>query len=162
MARLNTLLQIFVVLCLSACTAFASFSRIEPGQTRGAEVIARHGEPTRVWPEPDGGRTLEYSTQPHGTSCYMVRVGPDDRVLSVEDTLDDSGRGRVENGMTHEQVGHLLGTPRTIQTFRLSGEEVWDWTVPSLGAPLGIKRFNVHFKDGKVVRTSATMVYPDR
>jgi hypothetical protein len=157
MFRLQTLVVIIAALCIAAC---ASFSSIKPGQTLGSEVIARQGTPTRIWPEPDGGRTLEYSMQPFGVTNHMVRVGADDRVQSVENTLAEAGLARVHTGMTREEIGHLLGTPRSKVTYRLSGEEVWDWTIPDI-IPNQIQRFNVHFIDGKVVRTSTTPVYPD-
>ena len=45
--------------------------------------------------------------------------------------------------------------------FKLSGEDVWDWNIePDMNGYL--LRFNVHFKDGVVLRTSQSAVYPSR
>ncbi|MDB5813682.1 MAG: Conserved hypothetical secreted protein [Rhodocyclales bacterium] len=157
MFRLRSLSPMVIVLLIAAC---ASFSSIQPGQTLGSEVIARQGKPTHIWPEPDGGRTLEYSSQPFGVTSYMVRVGADDHVQRVENTLAPEGLARVQTGMTREEIGHLLGTPRSKVNFSLSKEEVWDWTIPGT-LPGDYQRFNVHFVDGKVVRTSRSRVDRD-
>lgn len=152
------------ILCaalLSACATSDRDERLQPGVTAAAEVLARYGQPTRVWPEADGGRTLEYSTQPRGTRCYMIRLDAQDRLVSVQDALTPAGRARVQPGMTPEQVSRLLGTERSRVYFRLSGEDVWDWTIEPDQAGYGM-RFNVHFKDGVVVRATQSMVFPSR
>ena len=61
--------------------------------------------------------------------------------------------------MTREEVDRLLGQHRSEQVFKQSGEEVWDWNVRNDGPGVGTL-FNVHFVDGKVVRTSQTYLYP--
>lgn len=145
---------------LAGCATLDRDARLQPGHSRGADVIALYGPPTRSWPEADGGRTLEYSTQPRGQRCYMVRLGPDDRLIGVADALSAANRARVEAGMTPEQVSRLLGSERSRVFYRLSGEEVWDWNIEPEGG-YGM-RFNVHFKDGRVVRTGQSMVFGDR
>jgi hypothetical protein len=132
-----------------------------PGTSRSEDVIAAYGQPKRVWPEADGGRTLEYSSQPMGRHCYMVRLAADGRLVSIEDALSAINRARVEPGMTPAQVSRLLGTERSRVFFRLSGEDVWDWTVEPDQTGYGL-RFNVHFKEGRVVRTTQSMVFPNR
>ena len=130
-----------------------------PGISLGAEVLKIHGKPSRIWADSDGGRTLEYSSQPLGQTCYMVKLGADDKVRSVEDTLTEANRLRIEPGMTPDQVSRMLGRERTRVSFKLSQEDVWDWNVaPDQGGYL--LRFNVHFKDGRVFRTSQSVEYP--
>jgi len=146
---------------LGACAHLGRDPQLSPGLSTGADVTVRYGTPTRIWPNADGGRTLEYSMQPWGTSCHMVRLGPDDRLIAIEDTLLYASRFSVEPGMTPEQVSRLLGRERSRVFFSLSGEDVWDWNV----APdqSGYKlRFNVHFKNGTVFRLSQSMVFPDK
>lgn len=132
------------------------------GTSTEAEVLGQFGRPMRAWPNPDGGQTLEYSTQPFGQSCWMVTLGADGRLLRLEDTLVEASRFRVVAGMTPEQVSRLLGRERSRVFYRFSAEDVWDWNVApdSLGGPP--LRFNVHFKDGLVLRTSQSTVLPDR
>ncbi|MFG6431038.1 outer membrane protein assembly factor BamE [Roseateles sp. LYH14W] len=132
-----------------------------PGSSRSEDVIAAYGQPKRIWPEADGGRTLEYSSQPMGRHCYMVRLTADGRLVSIEDGLSAANRARIEPGMTPEQVSRRLGTERSRVFFPLSGEDVWDWTIEPDQTGYGL-RFNVHFKAGVVTRTTQSMVFPSR
>ncbi|WP_422013970.1 outer membrane protein assembly factor BamE [Roseateles sp.] len=148
--------------CLAGCATPDRDARLTAGASREADVMALYGQPRRIWPETDGGRTLEYSSQPMGKHCYMVRLSGDGRLVSVEDTLTPAARARIVSGMTPEQVSRLLGTERSRVLYRNSGEDVWDWTIePDQPGSYGL-RFNVHFKDGVVLRTSQSMVFRDR
>ena len=158
--RLLTTLALCAAL-LAGCATPDRDARLQPGVSRSEHVIALYGPPKRVWPEADGGRTLEYSSQPMGRHCYMVRLAADGRLLSVEDGLSPAGRARIEPGMTPEQVSRLLGRERTRVFFRNSGEDVGDWTIEPDQAGYAM-RFNVHFTDGVVVRTTQSMVFPSR
>lgn len=146
---------------LAGCATLDRDARLQPGTSREADVVALYGAPGRVWPEADGGRTLEYSTQPMGRHAWMVRLDADGRLLGVTDALSPAGRARIEPGMTPEQVSRLLGRERSRVFFRHSREDVWDWTIEPDQAGYGM-RFNVHFKDGVVVRTTQSMVFPSR
>lgn len=153
-----------LVLCaalLAGCATLDRDARLRPGESRDADVMAIYGPPTRVWPEPGGGRTLEYSTQPRGKHCYMVHLGADGRLIGVEDGLSPASRARIEPGMTPEQVSRILGTERSRVFYRNSGEEVWDWTIEPEQSGYGM-RFNVYFKDGRVLRSGQSMVFPSR
>lgn len=146
---------------LSGCATPDRDARLQPGASREADVVAIYGPPQRTWPEADGGRTLEYSSQPVGPHAYMVRIAVDGRLVGVEDGLSPAHRARIEPGMTPEQVSRILGRERTRVLFRNSGEDVWDWTIAPDQAGYGL-RFNVHFKDGVVVRTTQSMVFKSR
>jgi outer membrane protein assembly factor BamE (lipoprotein component of BamABCDE complex) len=146
---------------LAGCATPDRDARLRPGESREADVVAFYGSPTHVWPDAGGGRTLEYSTQPMGRHCYMVHLDAEGRLLGVEDGLSPQGRARIEPGMTPEQVSRILGRERTRVFFPLSGEDVWDWTIEPEQPGYGM-RFNVHFKGGRVVRTTQSMVFPSR
>ena len=144
-----------LVMQLAGCAAFAP----PRPYTTETEALAERGEPTRRWSNEDGTTTLEYATQPNGWSCLMVEVDAGGVVLRQWDALAPENLARVERGMDKEQVSRLLGTHRSEQRFRNSGEEVWDWNVRNDGPGIATL-FNVHFIDDKVVRTSQTYVYP--
>jgi len=146
---------------LAGCATPDRDARLQPGASREADVLAFYGQPGRIWPEADGGRTLEYSTQPMGRHVYMVRLGPDGRLVGVQDGLSPASRARIQPGMTPEQVSRILGRERTRAFFSNSGEDVWDWTIEPDQTGYGM-RFNVHFKDGVVARTTQSMVFPSR
>lgn len=146
---------------LAGCATPDRDPRLQPGRSNEAEVVALYGQPGRVWPEADGGRTLEYSGQPMGRHTWMVTLDAAGRLVGVIDALSPAGRARVQPGMTPEQVSRLLGRERSRVFFRNSGEDVWDWTIEPDQTGYGL-RFNVHFKDGVVVRTTQSMVFPSR
>lgn len=162
MRRFSPLL--LLTLALSACANLGSpASRLIVGASQQADVLARFGPPVRSWPNADGGQTLEYSSQPFGQNCWMATVAADGRLLRLEDTLLPASRFSIEAGMTPEQVSRRLGRERSRVFYRFSGEDVWDWNVApdSIGGDT-LLRFNVHFKDGVVMRTSQSLVFPDR
>jgi len=146
---------------LAGCATPGRDARLQPGASGEADVVALYGQPTRVWPDAGGGRTLEYSTQPWGQHCYMVHLAADGRLIGVEDGLSPANRARIEPGMTPEQVSRILGTERSRVFFHLSGEDVWDWTIEPDQTGYGM-RFNVYFKEGRVVRAGMSMVFRSR
>ena len=152
---LGMLLAVLGMLALSACV---TYTPPRPFTTE-AETLAAKGEPTRRWHNDDGTSTLEYSTQPNGWSCLMVEVDQGGIVLRQWDALSADNLARAQPGMTAEEVDRLLGQHRSEQRFKLSGEEVWDWNIRNDG-PGVATLFNVHFIDGKVVRTSQTYIFP--
>ncbi|ATE61489.1 hypothetical protein [Thauera sinica] len=153
------LFALLLVVCTSILGGCAAFAPPRPFTTE-AEALAARGEPTRRWQNEDGTTTLEYATQPYGHTCLMVQVDAGGIVLRQWDALDGDNLARVTKGMTRDEVSRLLGQHRSEQFFKLSGEEVWDWNIRNeYGASIATL-FNVHFIDGKVVRTSQTYVYP--
>jgi hypothetical protein len=155
-------LALCTALLLAGCATPDRDARLQPGASRAEDVVALYGAPTRIWPEADGGRTLEYAMQPRGEHCYMVRLAADGQLVSVVDGLSPASRARIEPGMTPEQVSRILGTERSRVFFRHSGEDVWDWTIePEMRGGYGM-RFNVHFKDGVVLRAGQSMVFGNR
>lgn len=151
--------RIIAMLAILFVVGCASYAARMPPLTTEADALAIHGEPTRRWDNGDGTTTLEYSTQPYGETALMVTIDQGGMVLEQHDALSDKNLGNVKPGMTKEDVSRLLGTHRSVQIFKLSGEEVWDWNVYNDGPGIATL-FNVHFVDGKVVRTSRTYVFP--
>ena len=158
--RTTTLLLAAALLGLSACANMDTDPRLVPGTSQSADVLSAYGQPTRSWPDADGGQTLEYASQPFGETCFMVKLGADGRVISVENTLALAPRSLVVAGFTPDQVSRLLGTERSRTFFQASREDVWDWTIRPDQTGYGM-RFNVHFRDGLVARTSYSMVFPE-
>ena len=146
---------------LAACATPVDDPKLSPGRSTVAELQALYGAPTRVWPEADGGQTLEYASQPFGTHCYLLRFDAAGRLTDRRDGLAPAERARVVTGMRIEQVQRLLGTERSRTHYARSHEDVWDWNVEPPYAATWL-RFNVHFKDGVVVQTSEILIDPDR
>jgi len=159
-AYFAALLILVAMLLLGAGCATPGPEALRPGVSLEADVSRVHGRPTRVWPEADGGQTLEFSSQPFGRSCYVARLDAAGRLVSIEDTLRYASRFSIAPGLTPEQVSRRLGQERSRVSYHFSGEEVWDWNVePETNGHL--LRFNVHFKGGVVLRTSQSLVFPE-
>lgn len=151
-------------LLLGACTLSLNPLRdpmLQPGASTGSQLIARLGPPSAIWPEADGGRSLQYATQPMGQTCLSLRLDAQDRLLRARDALAETERQQVREGMTPQEVSQLLCRERSRVVYAHSGEEVWDWNVVPDQSGYRL-RFNVHFKDGRVWRTSQSMVFPSR
>ncbi|MFT4173613.1 MAG: hypothetical protein QM639_13695 [Rhodocyclaceae bacterium] len=144
-------------LALAACASTMGPPRLQAGQTE-AEVLAQAGQPAETFDNADGSRTLEYNNQPFGTTVYMVTLGGDGRVREVAQVLSDPYMARVKPGLTHDEVLRLLGRPLSRQTYPLSKEEAWEWNIDSMGYGGQLKRFDVIFKDGKVIRSETRFI----
>lgn len=152
------LLQVLMLACVLALNGCALFAPPRPFATE-AEALAVRGEPNRRWPNGDGTTTLEYATQPNGNTCLMVQVDDVSGIVVRQwDALELDNLVRVQKGMSTEEVSRLLGEHRSEQFFKLSGELVWDWNIYNNGPGIATL-FNVHFIDGRVVRTSQSYIY---
>lgn len=154
---LHWLCLVLALLALQGCAALAPPKPLADE----AEVRATRGTPEVIWDNPDGTRSFQYPTQPNGTSTWTYVIDPAGKVVGQYDALAPNQRERVKPGMNQEDVRRLLGRERSIQRFSLSGEEVWDWNVPRDWPGVIATLFNVHFVDGKVVRTSLSHIHPD-
>lgn len=145
-----SVLIFFAIACSGCITGGTALSF-----SNDSDSITIRGEPTTRWQNKDGSTTLEFATQPLGTTCLMIHLSADGTLISHWDALSLTNRARIEPGMDQETVRRLLGAYRSVQYFQFSGEKVWDWNVENDG-PGYATRFNVHFMNNKVVRTSQT------
>ncbi|CAH0440378.1 outer membrane protein assembly factor BamE domain-containing protein [Ralstonia pseudosolanacearum] len=129
------------------------FKGIQAGQSTEADVRATAGQPDLIWENEDGTRQLEYPRGPEGTSTWLVTIGSDGRVRSIDQLLTADNFGRVRPGQTRDDVRRLLGKPTKVEAFRLKQEEVWGYRW--MESPTDRAFFNVHFgPDGRVTTTS--------
>jgi hypothetical protein len=135
-------------LSLTACA-----SVLTPRYATESEAITARGAPTARHDNGDGTFTLEYATQPDGTSCLMIQVDGAGRALRQWDALDDDNLDRVKPGMDKQEVARLLGERRSEKIFPRTGDEVWEWKIARDGTS-----FNVRFVQGKVKHVAR--VYP--
>ena len=154
------IVSLFAVLLLLAggCTHLG-VSGFAPGITTEAELRARLGAPGMSWPEPDGGRLLEFSGQPSGTFCYMIAVGPDGKVREIRQAFTDANFARVVPGLTQDETRRLLGVPEEKLRFALKpNEEVWSWRIDDTSEKTVY--FNAYFgADGRLLRTDRSVFY---
>jgi outer membrane protein assembly factor BamE (lipoprotein component of BamABCDE complex) len=102
-------------------------AQLEVGVSTESDVRAQFGEPVAVYPEPDGGKTLEYPRQPEGQVNYMITLGPDGRLRLIDQVLREEVFAQLTPGLDQAQVRRLLGRPASTQFFVLRNEELWEW-----------------------------------
>jgi hypothetical protein len=151
---LNVVITAITAAGLPACDYFA-VQELKPGISTAAEVRARLGEPANEYRHPDGSVTWEFNRQPNGVDCYMVTIGPDRIMRSIEQVLTEANMAKVVAGMDRDEVRRLLGAPGSKTNYQNTGEEVWDWRVAGMIATEEA-HFHVHFDPatGLVKRTS--------
>lgn len=128
--------------------------QLEEGVATEADVRRQFGEPAAVYPEADGGRTLEFPRQPEGQSNYMITIGADGKMSALRQVLKEADFRKVVPGLEREQVRRLLGRPAKTQHYALKDQEVWDWRYAADGEA---RIFSVTFDAaGKVLGSTST------
>ena len=118
-----------LALLLGGCASYDGRGLV-PGQSTGADAEALMGAPTERVKSGDGDTILFYSRQPLGREMYAVRVAPDGRVRSVEQTLTEANmRKAVPGATTKAQVRELFGPPYQTSHFPRQQREVWTYTM---------------------------------
>lgn len=144
---------------LPACDA-VNLPEIRPGSTTQAEVRSRMGEPGFIHHDADGSITWEYSRQPAGKTCYMIRFDRQQIVRDVEQVLHRNNLARAMPGLNKNEIRRLYGQPASQQIFDNLDQEVWEWRIEG-DFPTEETFFSVYFglADG-LVRKSGQRVEP--
>jgi outer membrane protein assembly factor BamE (lipoprotein component of BamABCDE complex) len=127
-------------------------AKLEEGVSTEVDVRKQFGDPVTVTVLPDGSRVLDYPRQPEGWTNYVIRIGPDGKMSSLRQLLNDDNFARVQPGMGAQQVRDLLGRPAEQKRYELKNEEVWSWRYKPVNES---KLFSVTFgPDGRVSATA--------
>lgn len=150
--------RFLVVLAAAAAVWMASacdpqrVAKLEEGVSTEVEVRKQFGDPVTVTVAPDGTRTLDYPRQPEGWTNYVIQIGPDGKMSSLRQLLNDDNFAKVKPGMGPQQVRDILGRPAEQKRYDLKNEEVWSWRYKPVNES---KLFSVTFgPDGKVSGTA--------
>jgi hypothetical protein len=135
---------VLLTLVLGACASYSG-AHLRTGEARIEDVVRLMGQPAMRWQDPDGSIQLAYPRGPAGIHTFMVKLGPDGRLRSNANVLDEAGLARIRPGMTQEQVLRVLGPPDYSRTayFKARDELVWDWRACTYN--LNIQRLYVLF-----------------
>ncbi len=128
---------------LPACDV-VNLPEIKPGITTAAEVRSRLGNPAYEFGNDDGSATWEYNRQPNGTTCYMITIGNDQIVRTLEQVLTAANLGKIRASMSRDDVRRLIGGPGSRVVFDNLGEDVWELRIAGAN-PLEETYFMVHF-----------------
>ena len=121
-------ITLLICILLAACASYSG-SGLKPGEARLADVESLMGAPALRWQDADGSVQLAYPRGPLGYRTFMVRLGPDGRLQSIANVLEDAGFAQIRAGLTQEEVLRVLGPPDAGATvyFKARDELVWDW-----------------------------------
>jgi outer membrane protein assembly factor BamE (lipoprotein component of BamABCDE complex) len=119
---MKRLLFLAAALLASACAQQV----LRPGASAD-EVVARMGKPAADLRDPDGTRHLAFTTGPLGVETHMAHVGPDGRVQSVEQVLDDTRFNSISRGMSTDELLRLIGPPWQRVYFGNLKQTAWDY-----------------------------------
>ena len=122
------------VLAASALAALAAgcasfYGRgLVPGKSTQAELEARMGAPAQRLALPGGETALYFSRLPEGRAVYVVTVGPDGVMKSIEQRLVRKNLARIVAGAsTREDVRGLFGPPGRSGHLALREREWWEY-----------------------------------
>jgi hypothetical protein len=136
-------------LALSACATV--FRQPPPVGAPLAAVTAALGQPSAVYPEPDGGQVLEYRGQPMGQFQYMARIGPDGRLMAYDQVLTSENFAQVKvDHWTKDDILRHFGRPAEVSRVYAHDYEVWSYRYKESGVWNSL--MNVHFDAQGVVR----------
>ncbi len=149
----KVLIGILALIALQGCDQLA-MRELKPGISTVTDVRDWFGAPGQEWRNDDGSTVLEYSRQPAGTECFMITIGPDGILRSIDQVLVEANFARIRNGMSSDEVRRILGKPASRKTFDLRPETVWAWRIGQDNALSDPTFFTVTFDNaGRVTGT---------
>ncbi len=121
----NAVIAALLGAALAACAAYDGRG-LRPGVATEADVRRVMGEPALEFGLPDGGRRLAYPRGPLGTETFMARLGPDGRLVGIEQVLDEAHFARIRVGASRaEEVRRLIGPPYAVESYPRQGQTAW-------------------------------------
>jgi hypothetical protein len=133
--RARLLVLPIAALLLAACASFDGFN-LTPGQSTAEEVEKVMGAPAEKRAGPGGETWFFYPRQPFGRKVFVARIGPDARLIALEQRLTDENVAKLVPDTTRaEQVRDLFGPPYQVQRFERMERDVWSWHMRRFGDP---------------------------
>ena len=144
---------------LGSCASYSGYG-LKPGESRLDEVQALMGQAAMRWQDVDGSVQLAYPRGPLGYETYMVMLGPDGRLQSIANVLDEQSFARIHAGQSKDEVLRLIGPPDYSRSayFKARDELAWEWRFREVyGNPA---RFAVLF-DASAGTVRSTLILPE-
>ena len=116
---------LILALALSACASYSG-SGLRPGASTENDVRQTMGRPAVELRNNDGSRELIYPKGPLGTQTFVAHVDAQGVLAGVEQVLDDDHFRLIHEGMTQDQVLHMIGPPGETMRFP-AGNLAWQY-----------------------------------
>ena len=142
--------RLVLLLMLAGCASFEGAGLV-PGQSTAADVESVMGAAADKRVSAAGEAVYYYPRLPWGYATYAARIGPDGRLVAIEQRLTPENIEKVKRGVTRaEEVRDLLGPPWQPMKQAWSGNEIWTYPMRIPGYPTP-KWFLAHVSPAGVV-----------
>lgn len=154
-ARPMAMVLLLAAAALGGCAGFDGRGLLA-GQSSESEVVALMGAPSHRVALPNGDSALYFSRLPEGRSVYVVKLGPNGVMKSIEQRLVRANLRFVFVGTsTKKDVLELFGPAGRVSRDPRRPLESWEYKYYELG---NWRVFWVQFSDDGVVRDLIDMV----
>ena len=134
-AILRSILALSIGLLLAGCAAMGGRVLI-PGQSTVSDVEAKWGPAAEKHTHPDGETVYYYPQLPWGHVTYAARIGPDERLIAIEQRLTEENIAKVVRGRSSaSEVRDLLGPPYEPMRFARMERDIWTYPMLTAGYP---------------------------
>lgn len=145
---------------LAGCASFDGRGLV-PGRSSAAEVEALMGAPAERLARPDGETALYFSRLPAGRAMFVVTLGRDGAMKSIEQRLTRQGFARIVAGSsTKQEVREILGPPGGSGRLPRQAREWWEYKFRDF-PDYEYRVLWVQFSDDGVVREVLDMLDPE-
>jgi hypothetical protein len=155
---MKSTLALFLTLLLAGCASFNG-SGLVPGKSTAADAETLLGKPGQSLKLVNGDSALYFSRLPYGRAMYVVTVGPDGVMKSIDQRMEWANFAKVmANTWTKKEVSELLGPPGKQGRFDRQQRDWWEYRY--LLSP-DYRVVWIQFSDDGVVREMYDMLDPD-
>ncbi|MGH9650288.1 MAG: hypothetical protein ACRD3I_07430 [Terriglobales bacterium] len=117
----------FAVMAAAGCASFDGRGLV-PGKSLEAEIIGLMGMPSQKFVLQNGNTALYFSRLPEGRAVYVVEVGGDGVMKSIEQRLVRKNIALIAaNTSKKEEVLDLFGPPGRTGRLPLMPREWWEY-----------------------------------
>ena len=118
---------VFVTALLGGCSSFDGRG-LMPGRSGEAEIVGLMGAPSQRAALPNGDTALYFSRLPEGRSVYVVTLGPDGVMRSIEQRLLRTNLKKIAAGAsTMKDVRELFGPPGREGRLERQARTWWEY-----------------------------------
>jgi len=143
---------------LAGCSTFGGPALVA-GKSTGADAEARLGEPAQRLKLANGDSALYFSRLPYGRAMYVVTVGADGVMKSIEQRMNPATfAGVVPNSWTKKEVNELLGPPGKEGRLERQQRDWWEYRYANFGPRIMF----VQFSNDGVVREMVDVADEER
>jgi hypothetical protein len=155
---MKRVIALYLTLLLAGCASFNG-SQLAPGKSTGADAETQMGTPSQTLKLVNGDTALYFSRLPVGRAMYVVTVGSDGLIKSIEQRMTYATFVKVAaNTSTKQEVSELLGPPGRQGRFDRQQRDWWEYRY--FLAP-DYRVVWIQFSDDGVVREMMDMLDPE-